>query len=252
MSSLTGSTISSTYQSLLKIDGNNTLSATLRNITDGVGNITPISMSTTLLNISTAFKLSSYGTGTRTGTATYNLAVDSVGNVIEVAGGGGGQNPSANIIPLNNGTSSFVDSNIENDANNYLKTSVNPTSGDYFGLFIDFGNYIATLGDINFGYGTKLQVNDNNKTIFTSSQGNDIGLKLDFANNIFQFGDWNGTSNNTYIEVDDSNEQIKFKANNILVFQGANLLESALLNYTEKNIKVIAPDGNTYYIPLYN
>lgn len=47
MSSLTGNTISSTYQSLLKITTNNTASANLNNITDGAGNATVLSLSTT-------------------------------------------------------------------------------------------------------------------------------------------------------------------------------------------------------------
>lgn len=47
MSALTGNTISSTYQSLLKIGTNNTASANLVNITDGSGNATVLSLSTT-------------------------------------------------------------------------------------------------------------------------------------------------------------------------------------------------------------
>lgn len=213
MSTLLGQNISATYQSLLKIDGNATLNGTIKNITDGLGNTTPLSMSTTLLNISTAFKLSSYGTGARTGTATYNLAVDSVGNVIEVAGGGGGGttiNPSNNVIPVRLDATTFIDSNIENDPNNYLKTSINPTSGNYFGLFIDFGTLISNLGDFN------------------------------------------SINNNTYIQVDDVNEQIKFKANTKLVFQGTNLQDNNNRSYTDKNLVIEAPDGHTYYIPLYN
>jgi hypothetical protein len=401
MSSLTGSTISSTYQSLLKIDGNNTLSATLRNITDGVGNTTPLSMSTTLLNISTAFKLSSYGTGTRTGTATYNLAVDATGNVIEIAGGGGGTtiNPNNNVIPVRLNATTFIDSNIENDANNYLKTSVTPTSGDYFGLFIDFGNLISSLGDINFNNGCKLQINnaqslissyylnnpygivldfnnndfllgtfdygfyvvnggasfymgdyggistkdylliDNtNNFLATYSNNNQIGLKLDFAtdlysfadfnsvssgtsfyidvansqmytkhsgqqeglffdfvNDYFQIGDFASTNNGTYLKIDDDNalirtyfaghgngiqfdfgnkkycfgdydnqnngtsiliddasENITFNANKKLVFQGTNLQDNNPRTYSDKNLVVQAPNGSTYYIPLYN
>ena len=37
-----------------------------------------------------AVRFNSYGAGSITGTATYNLAVDSSGNIIEVAAGGGG------------------------------------------------------------------------------------------------------------------------------------------------------------------
>jgi hypothetical protein len=48
MATLTGQTILSTYQSLLKIDTNGSLSSTLTTITDGLGNISPLSISTTV------------------------------------------------------------------------------------------------------------------------------------------------------------------------------------------------------------
>jgi hypothetical protein len=51
MASLTGNLISSTYQSILKITTNNTASANLNNITDGAGNATALSLSTTSASI---------------------------------------------------------------------------------------------------------------------------------------------------------------------------------------------------------
>lgn len=48
MATLTGQTILSTYQSLLKIDTNSSLSSTLTAITDGLGNASPLSMSTAI------------------------------------------------------------------------------------------------------------------------------------------------------------------------------------------------------------
>jgi len=51
MPSLTGNSISSTYQSLLKITTNNTASANLNNITDGVGNATALSLSSATASI---------------------------------------------------------------------------------------------------------------------------------------------------------------------------------------------------------
>ncbi len=366
MSSLTGSTISSTYQSLLKIDGNNTLSATLRNITDGVGNITPISISTTLLNISTAFKLSSYGTGTRTGTATYNLAVDATGNVIEVLGGGGGGttiNPTNDFIPVRSNGTTFVDSNIFNtksggtdylfmnidnvqntilvgsnrndfhgfqyfydigtntewtyfgnlangfslnyamDWNNFSNSnfSLNAFSssiygdssliktlynGNPIGLLLDFngnnyalgdftgnnvgqislqivpnqlnftdvytGNNFFTINNINSTGNINFTIDVDNSFIATSNNGTYSGINLDFSNNAYSLGDYNATSNITYVEVDDANQQIKFKANTKLVFQGTNLLDANTYTYSDKNLVIEAPDGGTYYIPLYS
>ena len=69
MSSLTGNLISSTYQSLLKIATNNTASANLVNITDGAGNATALSISTTTGSIAGDLIV----TGTIHGTATTAL-----------------------------------------------------------------------------------------------------------------------------------------------------------------------------------
>jgi hypothetical protein len=216
MSSLTGSTISSTYQSLLKIDGNNTLSATLRNITDGVGNITPISMSTTLLNISTAFKLSSYGTGARTGTATYNLAVDATGNVIEVLGGGGGGttiNPTDDYIPVRSNATTFVDSLLFSTTT-ILKSVF---SGFDRGLYFDYLNNLFFYGTTSSGMTYVNNANQevsllSNSQIYANLDGvNNVGyfggagarLNFDGNSNKCNIGDGNGNFNGTYVEVDD-------------------------------------------------
>jgi len=52
MAALTGNLISSTYPSLLKISTNNTASANLNTITDGAGNVTSFSLSTTSASFS--------------------------------------------------------------------------------------------------------------------------------------------------------------------------------------------------------
>jgi len=216
-SALTGNQIKDSYQALLKIGTNGSLDPTTPiTISDGLGNDTPISMSATLLNISTDFKLSSYGTGTHTGTATYNLAVDSVGNVIEISGGTT-INPTDIVIPVRLNATTFVDSNIENDVNNYLKTSVSPTSGDYFGLFIDFGNLISSLGDINFNNGIKLTVDNSTESINTQNQGYNYGLLLDFANKIFVLGDSENNYNGTKFTVNDFNKLIQTSNDNGLI-----------------------------------
>lgn len=58
MSSLTGNLISSTYQSILKITTNNTASANLNNVTDGLGNATGLYVSTAGIAISGTFAVS--------------------------------------------------------------------------------------------------------------------------------------------------------------------------------------------------
>jgi hypothetical protein len=134
------------------------------------------------------------------------------------ASGGGGQNPTANYIPLNNGTSSFVDSNIINNKNNYIQTN-------FMGLNIDYNNRNFSLGDYDGNYnGTNIFIDDNNKYINFyadpitflidglnnrtqfSYNGNEIGLKLDFANDLYSFADFNSVSSGTsfYIDVASS------------------------------------------------
>ena len=55
MASLNGNLISSTYQSLLKIGTNNTASANLNNVTDGLGNVTGLYLSTATTAVSGTF-----------------------------------------------------------------------------------------------------------------------------------------------------------------------------------------------------
>ena len=55
MASLNGNLISSTYQSLLKIGTNNTASVNLNNVTDGLGNVTGLYVSTTATAVSGTF-----------------------------------------------------------------------------------------------------------------------------------------------------------------------------------------------------
>jgi hypothetical protein len=57
MASLTGQTIQSTYDSLLKISGNDPLTASLQRITDGLGNFTPLYLSTTAVEISSGLNV---------------------------------------------------------------------------------------------------------------------------------------------------------------------------------------------------
>ena len=57
MASLTGTSIQSTYDSLLKISGNDPLTASLQRITDGLGNFTPLYLSTTAVEISSGLNV---------------------------------------------------------------------------------------------------------------------------------------------------------------------------------------------------
>lgn len=58
MASLTGQTIASTYDALLKITDNGPITASLKQITDGLGNNTPLYLSATTVYVNGAFRVS--------------------------------------------------------------------------------------------------------------------------------------------------------------------------------------------------
>jgi hypothetical protein len=73
-------------------------------------------------------RLNAYGSGSNTGTVAYNLAVDSLGNVIEVIDGGGTVTGTgdANYIPKFTGTSTIGNSVIQ-EASSNIGIGVSPT-----------------------------------------------------------------------------------------------------------------------------
>jgi hypothetical protein len=163
------------------------------------------------------------------------------------ASSGGGLNPSTNFIPLNNGTSSFVNSNIYNIQNGRFNGFF---SGFEYGLDIDYTNNVSKLGDFNYVFqGNSLEIYNFNT--WTKYQNNLEGIWLDFNNKDYKFGDFSNLSNGTAIFIEDANENITFRANKLITFQGNNLQDNNTRTYTGRNIRVIAPGGGTYYLPLY-
>ena len=125
--------------------------------------------------------------------------------------------------------------------------------GDDIGLNLSFDSNLFQFGDfIAINSGTSLHIDDASGTMLTQYGGQIVGLQFDFVNKLYNFGDFNGTSNGTHIHIDDDTETITIKANTKLVFQGTNLLDANTYTYSDKNLVIEAPDGNTYYIPLYN
>ena len=128
------------------------------------------------------------------------------------ASSGGGQNPTTNYIPLNNGTSNFVDSNLFNDLNNNILKSV--FNGNDIGLRLDFNNIYCALGDYNANVnGTSFFVDDANSVIKTNYAGNNLGLYLDFSVRTFTIGDIDNNYNGTRFYVDDVNRIISTLTN---------------------------------------
>jgi hypothetical protein len=146
------------------------------------------------------------------------------------SGGGGGQNPTANFLPLNNGTSSFVDSNIYNDLGNEIYTN-------NFGWYISFGiKKFVFVGDYQEFYsGTFLIVDDFSSLIHTRCGGNNIGINLDFAANVYFLGDFNGVSGtNSSFAIDNNN--------GVIYTQG----------YTQQNGILLDFGTNQYFLGDYN
>ena len=79
MASLTGQTIQSTYDALLKISGNDALTSSLQRITDGLGNFTPLYLSTTAVEISSGLNVIGSITGSNlSGTNTGDETTSSI------------------------------------------------------------------------------------------------------------------------------------------------------------------------------
>ena len=84
MASLTGQTIQSTYDALLKISGNDALTSSLQRITDGLGNFSPLYLSTTAVEISSGLNVvgsitGSNLSGTNTGDETNSTIKSKLG-----------------------------------------------------------------------------------------------------------------------------------------------------------------------------
>lgn len=125
--------------------------------------------------------------------------------------------------------------------------------GNDLGIGLDFVNRLYKLGDFsNANNWTNLSVDDNIRIIKTSNNGNDVGLNIDFANEQFGLGDYNGITNGNYIIVDNTNtNEVVISANQQLNIKGNNIQDSNLYSYAVENLRIKAPDGNIYYIPLY-
>lgn len=84
MATLTNNQINQTYDSLLKLEDNDQLTGTKKNITDGLGNQTPLSISDT--EVSSSVNIEASGFKTPTGTASQILLANgTVGSISAVS-----------------------------------------------------------------------------------------------------------------------------------------------------------------------
>ena len=88
MASLTGNLIADSYIGLLKTADNNTVSSTLKNVTDGLGNPTALSLSSTEVVISGSLTVSGSFEATSSQALTASYAVTAA---YAMNGGGGGE-----------------------------------------------------------------------------------------------------------------------------------------------------------------
>jgi len=176
-----------------------------------------------LFNVNmTNLKLSKYGSGTHTGTATYSLNVDASGNVIEGSlGGGGGTSPitvvnSTNLFSTGlTGTgsgvttatySNFIGTNAGNSATNASQSNffglasgqnaVNSSSSNFIGWYS--GYYASSAPNSNFfGYSAGFGATN---ASYSNFLGSGAGYQATNARNsifIGQNSGYNDTVNNT-------------------------------------------------------
>jgi hypothetical protein len=143
MATLFNTKIKDTYQSLLKLEDNTILTTTSKNITDGLGNASPLYMSTTQVRIGSTSASALYwdNVNNRLGigidSPIYNLQVNSTGtNILAISSNSSNNNSTELRFVTNNGTWS---SQIRN-----WQTS----GGANQGLYIQSGG-IFTGGSIN-------------------------------------------------------------------------------------------------------
>jgi hypothetical protein len=216
MASLTGQTISSTYDSLLKVTDNGPLNSSLKTITDGLGNSSSLQLST----------VAAYITGglTVTGQLTLPGAFDLTVNGFTIGKGPGALNNTVYGFQslLSNTTGVF------NTANGY-QSLYNNTIGEYntsFGLQSMFSN---VAGGNNVGIGANSlpsNTSGNNNTAIGRYAGFGTGTNNNItgSNNIFigyqSVGISSSESNRTWIG----------NSSTLATWVGGNLLIGATTN----------------------
>jgi hypothetical protein len=139
-----------------------------------------------------------------------------------------------------NGTKIYVD-----DINRNISTHGS-------GLFLDFANQLYQFGDFYYSNnGNSFWIDDLNNLMRTYSSGNRNGLQFDFGAKTYSLGDFDTINNGTAIFIEDNNENITFRSNNQITFQGNNLQDNNPRTYSGRNIVVKSPSGGTFYLPLY-
>ena len=222
MSTLTGTQIKNTYQSLLKLINNGSLqTSTPTIISDGLGNATPLQIaetriqtqySATNIGLDLNFNNNSFVIGDYDFTSTNtSLKVNVAGAQIITTSNGGFRGINLDLYNdsyqfgdvggVTNGNLFVVDNN--NSVIKTMKFALNK------GLFIDFTNKIYRLGDYGSSTnGTMLEVNENTEIISTKNINEPKGLFFDYNNALYKFGDFNNYNNGSALIISDGGENI--------------------------------------------
>lgn len=178
-STLTGTQIKNTYQSLLKLGNNGSLpTSTPSIISDGLGNNTPLQVSEIRFN--TQYLAS-------------NIGLD--------------LNFSNNTFTIGDYDFTATSTQLKVDANGQF--IITNSNGGYRGFYLDFFNDSYQFGDINGVTNGSLLVIDNASSIIKTKKSiNDLGLSLDFDAEKYTLGDYASVGNSMSVYVDDVNDTI--------------------------------------------
>lgn len=222
MSTLTGTQIKNTYQSLLKLINNGSLqTSTPTIISDGLGNATPLQLAET--RISTQYSATNIGLDLDFNSnafviGDYDFTSTNTSLKVNVA--------AAQIITTSNGGFRGINLDLYNDSYQFGDVG-GVTNGNLFvvdnnnsviktmkfalnkGLFIDFTNKIYRFGDYGLSTnGTMLEINENTEIISTKNINELKGLFFDYNNAIYKFGDFNNYNNGSALIIADGGENI--------------------------------------------
>jgi hypothetical protein len=222
MSSLTGNLISSTYQGLLKTSGSSAISSTLAPITDGLGNNTALSLSTTAGSITGDLIVTGViqGTATSAISASYLVGAASTGSNTFV----GNQTVSGSIIP------GGLNYNLGSAANPWKELYISTGSI----VFVNNGTVVSTLGSSTNGtqmtgsLSVSSSIKVNNRTVY----GDLIQGTLTSTTNGFVSLYANDTSVAIYTSASVVGDQIPV----ILQHNGINAMDSQVLINTANGI----------------
>lgn len=111
-------------------------------------------------------------------------------------------------------------------------------------------NYLSFTNNVNSVI-INLRVNSLTNYIQTEHNGNIKGLKFDYDQFTYKIGDFNAIDNNTYLFIDDLNENITLNYNNALNLNGSNVTSATSGSTSGLHLKVTI-NGVDYVIELRN